>query len=193
MIESRIKGRLQLIMVGIIFVGPFLVAYFLYDSDSSLIPSAGTEHGVFLDPPKKLPDTALASPGNSNEMKFRTKWSLIVVGGGQCDQVCKDALYETRQVRRALGRDDIRVQRVFYDKVGRPDLEFLRREHPSLIVVEPGSPVSLELIPLLGGRNAGDVFLADPLGYLIMRFPRGTTMKDIHKDMKHLLKVSQIG
>jgi hypothetical protein len=193
MIESRTKGRLQLIMVGIIFIGPFLVAYFLYNSDSDWVPSAGTAHGVFLEPPITLPENVITGDGNANGPRFQGKWSLIVVGEGPCTQVCQDALYETRQVRLALGRDDIRVQRVLFDKFDSPDVDFLTREHPTLVVVAPGSPASHNLSAILGDLRTGDIFLADPLGNLIMRFPQGTTMKDIHKDLKHLLKVSQVG
>ena len=193
MIESRTKGRLQLITVGIIFIGPFLFAYFLYNSDSGWLPSAGTEHGLFLEPPRLLPDTALTADGGANGPKFRGKWSLIVIAEGQCAETCRDALYKTRQVRRALGRDDGRVQRVFFMESTSPDFDVLKREHPALVVVEPGSPVNHELAQVLGDRVGGDIFLADPLGNLIMRFPPETDMKGLHKDLKHLLKVSQIG
>jgi hypothetical protein len=37
------------------------------------------------------------------------------------------------------------------------------------------------------------VFIADPLGNLVMRFPAGTGMKDLHKDLALLLKASRIG
>jgi hypothetical protein len=193
MIDPQTKGRLQLALIGIIFVGPLLLAYLLYNTDSGWIPAAGTQHGLLLDPPRLLPDTVLTPGSDMDGPKFRGKWSLIIIGAGQCTETCKDALYATRQVRRALGRDDGRVQRVFYDEAAKPDLAFLEREHPTLVVVEPGSPVSRELIPVLGDHVAGDIFLADPLGNLIMRFPQGTSMKDMHKDLKHLLKVSHIG
>ncbi len=193
MIDPQTKGRLQLALICIIFVGPLLLAYLLYNSDSGWIPAAGTQHGLLLDPPRLLPDTVLTPGSDMDGPKFRGKWSLIIIGAGQCTETCKDALYATRQVRRALGRDDGRVQRVFYDDAAKPDLAFLEREHPTLVVVEPGSPVSRELIPVLGDHVAGDIFLADPLGNLIMRFPQGTGMKGIHSDLKRLLKISQIG
>ncbi len=193
MIDPQTKGRLQLALIGIIFVGPLLLAYLLYNSDSGWIPAAGTEHGLLLDPPLLLPDTVLTPGSDTDGPKFRGKWSLIIIAEGRCAETCKNALYETRQVRRALGRDDGRVQRVLYDESGELDPAFLEREHPALVIVEPGSRVSRELILVFGDHIAGDIFLADPLGNLIMRFPQGTGMKDMHKDLKHLLKVSHIG
>jgi hypothetical protein len=193
MIDLRTKGRLQLVLVGLFFIGPFLLAYVLYVSGSDWLPSAGTESGQLLDPPRLLPDTALIPGGDTDGPKFRGRWSLIIIGRAPCTAACTDALYETRQVRRALGRDDARVQRVFFVGTGQPDSEFLEREHPTLIIVESGSQAGRELVPVLGEHAGGDILLADPLGNLIMRFPPGTGMKEIHKDLKHLLKISHIG
>jgi hypothetical protein len=193
MIDLRTKGRLQLLLVGVFFIGPFLLAYVLFVSDSDWLPSAGIENGQLLDPPRLLPDTVLIPGSDTDEPKFRGKWSLIIIGRAQCTVACVDALYETRQVRRALGRDDGRVQRVFFTGAGRPDSEFMEREHPTLIVVEFGSQAGRELAPVLGEHASGDILLADPLGNLIMRFPEGTGMEEMHKDLKHLLKISHIG
>jgi hypothetical protein len=45
----------------------------------------------------------------------------------------------------------------------------------------------------LGTYSEADVFVVDPLGNIMMRFPVGTTMKDMHKDLTLLLKASTIG
>lgn len=42
-------------------------------------------------------------------------------------------------------------------------------------------------------REPDDIFLAGPIGKLILRFPRDTGMKGIHTDLKQLLKLSRIG
>ena len=57
-------------------------------------------------------------------------------------------LYNTRQVRIALDRDMDRVQRVFVAEGECCDLEFLRRQHPDLIIVRatPDAAPILELL-----------------------------------------------
>jgi len=192
MVDSRTPGRLRLIMLGAIFLGPLFIAYFLYGS-GGWRPAAGTEHGELLEHPGLLPATPLTSGGGDAPANFHGKWSLIVVDEDQCGETCKEVLRETRQVRRALGRDRDRVQRLFYLNDGDPDREFFTNEHPGLIVLEPQSLAGQELLAAIGDREVGDVFLADPLGNLIMRFPNGTGMKGIHKDLKLLLKISRIG
>jgi hypothetical protein len=116
-----------------------------------------------------------------------------VVDELECGVLCKEVLRETRQIRRALGRDRDRVQRLFYLDGSEPDMKFFTDEHPELIVLQPESPAGQELLAAIGGRESGDIFLADPLGNLIMRFPSGTGMRGIHKDLKLLLKISRIG
>jgi len=191
--DSRTPGRLKLIALAAIFLGPLLIAYLLYGSGSRWRPAAGTEHGELLEPPGLLTDMLLTSGGRDDSPNFLGKWSLIVVDEGRCDEICEEVLYASRQVRRALGRDRDRVQRLFYLDAGNPDLEFLANEHPGLIVLGPGSPAGRELLAAIGNHEAGDIFLADPRGNLIMRFPRGTGMKGIHKDLKLLLRISRIG
>ena len=193
MTESRAKGRLQLILIGAIFLGPMLIAYVLYESVGGWTPDAGTQHGDLLRPPGSLPDVALAARESGAAPRFRGKWSLIVFSAGDCADVCQTALYETRQIHRALGHDRDRVQRFLYTASDAQNLASIESEHPELIVLARGSPASRALLEAVGDHATGDVFLADPRGNLIMRFPTGTGMRGIHEDLKKLLKISQIG
>jgi hypothetical protein len=193
MTDAGPRGRFQLIMIGLVFLGPLLLAYFLYNAAGDWLSGTGTEHGQLLQPARSLPDPLLNPVDGEVAGQFRGKWSLIVVGEDRCADECREALYETRQVQRALGRDSGRVQRVVFIAEGEPDFRFLEAEHPGLVVLAPGSAAGWDLRSVLGERDAGDVFLADPLGNLIMRFPYATGMRGIHDDLKHLLKVSRIG
>jgi hypothetical protein len=44
-----------------------------------------------------------------------------------------------------------------------------------------------------GAEGPGRVFVVDPLGNVMMRYGADATTKGIQKDLKRLLKVSQIG
>jgi hypothetical protein len=189
--KGRARGRLQLILIGAAFLGPLLLAYFLFNS-GGWAPDASTEHGDMLRPPELLPEAAFTDTGGAAS-SFRGKWSLIMFGPDACEEACRKALYETRQIRRALGRDMDRVQRLLYVGSTKPDSQLTRDEHPDLIVLEAGSAAGKALATAAGTYAAGDIFLADPLGNLIMRFPVETGMKGIHEDLKKLLKISRIG
>ena len=186
--DKRSKARLQLILLAVFFLGPLLVSFFIYYA-TDWRPSGMTIHGELLDPPPLLPDTAL----NENQEILRQKWSLILIDNGECDAICQKTLYETRQIRRALGKETGRLQRIFILAAGTADNEFLSDQHPGLIIVKSAAPISGELLTIIGDYEIGDIFLADPIGNLIMRFPRNTSMSDVHNDLKRLLKASRIG
>ena len=95
-------------------------------------------------------------------------------------------------MRKALGRERDRVQRVYLVTRGEPDMAFIRAEHPGLIVVSDG-PVLREFLEAAGMAGPGDTFVVDPIGNLMMRFPYGVGMKGMKEDLAHLLKISRIG
>lgn len=184
--------RTPLLLV-LVFFGPLVAATLMYYlGGPAFRPTGSVAHGELLSPPPVLPD-ADYSDAAGQAFRFRRTWSLIDVAPGDCDPACLEALYRTRQVRRALGKEMGRVQRVLLATGTPPAADLLAREHPGLLVVTPASPAGLALDQALGPAGAGAVFIADPLGNLVMRFPAGTAMKDLHKDLVLLLKASRIG
>ena len=193
MIEAVHKGRRTLLLLASVFLGPMAVAMALYYTGFQWRPEGTTEHGVLFQPPRPMPDLGMEvmdEIGGSAQLHGR--WTLIYVGPGPCDAGCREALVTMRQVRRALGRDLDRVQRLYLVTDGTPDRQFLRAEHPGAAVVRDDAAVT-SLTSIIGTVRSGDIFLSDPLGNLVMRYPAGSTMKDIHTDLKHLLKLSTIG
>lgn len=193
MTDSVRKGRRTLLLLAAVFLGPMAVAMVLYFTGFQLRPAGTTQHGEFYQPARPTPELALTLPGEAGgSVPLRGKWTLIYVGDGACDGGCRQALVEMRQVRRALGRDMDRVQRLFVVTAGSADAQFLAREHPGLALLDDG-PAVAGLTGVIGATAPGDIVLADPLGNLVMRYPAGTGMKGIHDDLKHLLKISTIG
>jgi len=187
------KGRRQLMLLAVVFLGPLLIAFVFYYGEIGWRPVSSTANGQLIIPPRLLPDMVLRQNATGESPKFRGKWSLIMLGDGSCDEACRSLLYETRQVRKALSRDRDRVQRVFYVTTGSLDAEFVKSEHPGLVIIETDAPIAEPLLEAVNDRNPGDIFLADPIGNLIMRFPPDTGMSGIHTDLKQLLKLSRIG
>jgi hypothetical protein len=64
----------------------------------------------------------------------------------------------------------------------------LLAQHPGLVVVRVART---ELGQLPGG--AGTLYLVDPLGNLVLRYPDDPDIKGIAKDLTRLLKASRIG
>ena len=177
--DAQTRGRRTLLFITLLFAVPIVMAMVMYFSGTA-IPVGSAAKGRLIAPPKVLP-----------EETFLKIWSLIVLTGNECDATCLTTLENIRQIRLSLGAKMTRVQTVFIpasETAIRPDLA---DEHPVLIVVNPGD--SIEIRNIIGTYKNGEVFLVDPLGNLMMRFPRDTGMKEIHTDLKKLLKLSRIG
>ncbi len=190
-IRSRSK-RLIPVLLALLFVGPFATAMYLYYyGGDSWRPQGSVAHGILIGNPPSLADHAVSLPDGATAA-FTGKWSLLYVSNGSCAGECQQALYQLRQVRQALGRDMSRVQRYFITTGGAPDAELMHSAHPDLIVID-GAATGGTVLAALGSYGEADVFVVDPLGNIMMRFPAGTSMKDMHKDLSLLLKASTIG
>ena len=187
--DARTKGRAQLLGLALVFLGPLALAFWLYYG-SSWRPMDQAVHGELISPPLALPDTPLTPDG---QVRLRDVWSLILVMPADCGEDCRKALYATRQLRAALGRDRDRVQRVWIVENGTPDFDFLLAEHPDLLTVDSKASAGADLISRFNRRSEVDIFVVDPLGNLMMRFPPDLSMRDMHTDLKRLLKLSNIG
>jgi hypothetical protein len=191
MTEQTRRGRKQFLMLTIFFLGPLAVAMLIYYGDVWR-PIGSTENGELLIPMSRLPGTALPAVAGAEPATFRHKWSLIMRVADGCGADCQAMLYQTRQVRTALSKERDRTQRVLLI-AGPFDRAMLELQHPDLIIVTTDAPIAADLAAALGPDATEFVYLSDPLGNLMMRFSRDTTMRDIHTDLKKLLKLSRIG
>jgi len=193
MSEPRKNGRLQLILIGAVFFGPLLLAWLLYNPDGGRPPSGTTAHGELITPVKLVPDANLRVPREEQDSPYPGRWTLVHVGDGTCGEPCAQSLYETRQVRKSLGKEDRRVQRIFFLTGDTPLDATIVEQHPGLKIFASGHTLTGEFIAAIEPYGTRNVFLIDPLGNLIMRFSLDTGMKNMHKDLTKLLRISKIG
>lgn len=184
------KSRLQLLLVAVVFLGPLVVAAWLYSQGESHAPSGRTNHGELLEPIINV--SASLSSAGILERTGRV-WLLVYANTRRCDDPCRVALYTYRQARLMLGKEMDRVRRVFLHGNTLPDTVFLTEEHPGLITIEDSS-----LSGLLNNKRpaelpAGGYFLIDPHGNLVMYFRPDLDPAKMVDDIKHLLRLSRIG
>ena len=188
--EPRKSGRLQLLLIAAVFIGPLIVAFWLYSGDSAMQPTGRSNHGALLEPYVNRADEI---PGSTIVDRFERVWVLIYLNASECDEACRDALYTARQARLMLGKEMDRVSRVFLHGDTPPDTVFLAEEHPGLTTIEDSG-----LTGLLNNKRPADVpaggyFLIDPHGNLVMYFRPDLDPADMVDDIKHLLRLSRIG
>lgn len=186
----RKSGRAQFLLIAAVFIGPLIVAAWLYFSGAALQPTGRSNHGALLEPIVRLGDELPESPIVEH---YDNAWVLLYMHGSACDEPCRQALYACRQARLMLGKEMDRVRRVFLHGDTPPDTVFLAEEHPGLITIEDSGLTSLLNNKRPADVPAGGYFLIDPLGNLVMYFRPDLDPADMVDDIKHLLRLSRIG
>jgi hypothetical protein len=181
--------RAQFLLIAALFMLPIAASITAY---KFLRPAATANHGELLLPPAQVGAQPFAKPGGGD---FRLtdlggKWILVMSDSGSCGQACREKLVATRQVRLALGRNAARVERVFVvDDLAPPD-PAVAADHPGMVVAL--TPKGANPPPGVANDRA-HVYLVDPHGNVMMRWPASMQAKGILSDLQRLLKASQIG
>jgi cytochrome oxidase Cu insertion factor (SCO1/SenC/PrrC family) len=185
-----------LLLASFFFV-PLALSFLLYYG-GLWRPQSTTNKGDLITPARPLPAVALtlADGTQSAPSVLQGKWTWAYVGDGRCDERCRIALADTRQARLLLSEKINRVQRIFFATGDCCDMEFLKREHPGLIVARFDNPelaAPFVLDPKVPPEEAGRIYLIDPLGNLMMSYASGAPSMGMLDDVKKLLNLSHIG
>lgn len=192
------RSRWQLLVLFLLFFGPLTAAWILYYGVEGWRPASSSNHGVLVSPPVPLPDPmiGLADGGEAGPGLLRKHWTLLYVDNGGCTEACQEALYRSRQVRTALGKESDRVRRLYLSSPGVSERLGLGDTHPDLVVADATSPGAREIVAAFPADQLPEpdnVYLVDPLGNLMMRFPLEDDARGMLLDLKKLLKLSRIG
>jgi cytochrome oxidase Cu insertion factor (SCO1/SenC/PrrC family) len=124
--------------------------------------------------------------------ELKGKWILLQLDEADCAAACQAKLYNMRQVRLAQGREMERIERVWLILDEAPLETLLMREYDGTRLLRAaGSPLLAEFPP--AGSVRDHIYLIDPLGNLMLRFPRNADPRKMHKDLARLLRASRIG
>jgi hypothetical protein len=187
------RRNLQAWGLFLLFFGPLAIAMFLYYA-TDWRPGGTGNNGTLVEPPRPTPQVSLPGADGlpAGDGFLRDRWSLVYVARSPCEEACREALYNGRQMRLALGRLMDRVNRVYLYTGEAPAAEFLAAEHPDLQVVRAFGPEGEALLAAFPGQEEG-YWLVDPLGNVMMRYPVDQEPKGMMEDIKKLLRLSRIG
>lgn len=119
------------------------------------------------------------------------KWIMLVIDSGKCDEICQQKLYYMRQVRTMQNKEMNRIERLWLiDDNEKVDPELLKNYEGTLFVNARDGEL-LEQIPTRESRRK-HIYLIDPMGNLMMRFPENLEPRKMSDDIKRLLQVSQM-
>lgn len=186
----QLNPRGKFLLLAGIFVVPVVAAWLAM---LGWRPAAHANYGDLL-PVTPLRHTAGAlSDGTPYDVsRLKGKWVMVYLGGAACDADCRAHLYLMRQTRIAQGKEQSRIERLWVlTDAGVADARLLG-EHPGLYAWRPGDADFAGQFPPATPPGAG-LYLVDPLGNLMLRFPARPDARRMMKDLRLLLKASQIG
>lgn len=199
------KSRVTLILVFLTCALPIVAAFYLYFFNK---PDGTNNYGTILDPQVNVSTDVFKNiNGDDFTMKqVADKWVLIQVINSECDEVCQNTMYFQRQARASKGKEQGRIERVVFVTDDGPLETLLLRQFPDVHFVRASETQLQSWLPLqqgiVGNKGSADigtvrdhVFVADPLGHVMMRFPPNNTLQfdKFRKDVSRLLWASNIG
>ena len=181
------RSRRTLWLILAVCAAPMIASYaaFLFWR-----PASHVNYGELLEP-RPLPDVELAlADGRPFRMSaLKGEWVLLAAAPAGCDAQCRRNLVYMRQVRLAQGRESGRIERVWLLTDGAAPDAALLAEHPELIVARD---LGRAAAALPAPRTPADhVYVVDPLGNLMMRFPADPDPQRMLKDLSRLLRHSK--
>jgi hypothetical protein len=173
------RGRIKLALLGAFFLLPVAASWIAWRFE--LVPGTAGNYGTLL-PPRPVALPAIAA--------LKGKWVLVQFDSGGCGDACERKHYFMRQVRRAQGKEMSRVERLWLLTDNVPPGAAL------VAVLEDAriAPAGAAAAEFPAERSVADhIYLVDPLGNLMMRFPRDPDPSRVIKDLQRLLKASSFG
>ena len=181
--STRRRGRLQLVLILLLTIGPMVLATGMYKL-KFWVPESRSYHGVMIG--NGLSRAALGVQAEEQ------RWQLLVTAPQACPADCQQLVYLARQIQIGLGRDASRATHALAS--AQPlQAEYaakLQREYPQLQRYSLDVPVYTQTIQ---GNDAVYLWIIDPHGNLVLRYDPGVKGKDVLNDLRHLLKLSNIG
>jgi hypothetical protein len=187
------SGRWKMLVVLLVCVAPVVASYFTF---YVVRPDGRRNFGELITPQRALPDmrgTGLdGKPVDLRDLK--DQWLLISVAPAACDEQCARHLYFQRQLREGLGKEKERLDWVWLVSDNAPVAEALRPALKDATVIRlPAANLTSWLEPQAGQSLPDHLYLVDPLGKWMMRFPPRLDAESavkVRRDLDRLLRAS---
>lgn len=192
--QNKHKGRWKLFLVILACASPIILSYLTY---YVIKPQSRTNYGAFIDP-RNYPIPELGTRALDGKPvaldAYQGKWIMLQVDGGECPAACEKKLHDMRQLRLAQGKEMERIERVWLITDDKSLDTILMREFDGTHMLRVKPEAVRAWLPTEEGSTMTDhIYMIDPLGNLMMRFPKDADPNKIKKDIVKLLKASSIG
>jgi hypothetical protein len=174
-------------------LAPVIASYLAY----YVVPPEGrTNYGDLITPQRPVPAISLTRLDGTpfDLQRLRGRWVLLAVDSADCASACQQKLWKLRQVRLTTGKDRDRVERVLLITDAAPLETMLLREYDgTLFLRAPARDVQSLLQPASSADLAAGLWVIDPLGNLMLRWPPDADPNRMKRDLSRLLRASRVG
>jgi len=193
--ERRTRsGRIKMLLLMLVCMAPVIASYVTY---YLIRPTGPTRnHADLIQPARDLPQgQARDLQGASVPLaSLKGQWLIVAVAGGACDEACQKNLYFQRQLREMQGKDKDRIDRVWLVSDDAPVPAALQPAlaQATVLRVAPGV-LQAWLAPAAGQQLQDHLYLVDPMGNWMMRFPAHMDIdkaSKVKRDLERLLRAS---
>ncbi len=187
------SGRWKMLAVLLVCAAPVIASYYTY---YVVRPEGRRNFGELIEPQRPFLEQATQSlSGQAGTLTaLKGQWLLISVAGGACDDICSHHLYLQRQMREGLGKNKDRVDWIWLVTDDAPVPEKLLPALKEATVLRvSATELARWLEPASGHQLAEHLFVVDPMGNWMMRFPAKLDLTNAAKakrDLEHLLRAS---
>ncbi len=186
-------GRWRMLLILLVCAAPVIASYLTY---YVIRPESRRSFGELIEPQRPLPAVAgSALDGRVLPLpSLKDQWLLVAVAGGACEASCQSLLYLQRQLRESLGREKERVDRVWLISDDVPVDPALQAALLGATVLRvPAAALSAWLTPAPGQQLGDHLYVVDPMGHWMMRFPAQLSVEtagQAKRDIERLLRAS---
>lgn len=183
-------GRWKLLGLALVCVAPVVASYLTY---YLIRPEGRRNYGELIDPQRPLPAfTGVNAQGQTVPLRaLKDQWLLISVADSACDEACQAHLLLQRQLRETLGREKERLDWVWLRTGDTPLTEPLKQATRAAQVLRVDAQALADwLQPAAGHRLQDHLYVVDPIGNWMMRFPADADPKQVKRDLERLLRAS---
>ncbi len=182
------KGNGRLVILGVFaaFLTPVIIAMLMQSNFWSYQPESSKAHGTLIKPVVELSQLR-------EIIDDRTKWWLVSLASGNCDQACEQTLIEMRQLRKATGAHSSEVGLLFVSADVSSDEQQQRIQAIEAKIKQINNPSIYAQINNAGSgtETAGKMWLLDRELNLFMHYPAGHNATGVRKDLKRILTWAQ--
>ena len=187
------SGRWKMIAVLLVCASPVIASYFTY---YVVRPEGRRNYGELVTPQRPLPaivTTDLNSkPGELTALK--NQWLLISVANAACDTACQQRLFFQRQLRESLGKEKMRADWIWLVTDAADIDAKLKPALAEASVLRVAAGELANWLPAAANQRLEEhLYVVDPLGNLMMRFPANMDAAGAaraKRDLDRLLRAS---